>query len=103
MDVNVSVALRAQEQGQKDLGQRTEIKNLNSFKAVEAAIIAERDRQIQILEDGGRIEGETRGWTLGATQTTRLRGKEGEIDYRYMPDPDLPPLVIGKVCLPERL
>jgi aspartyl-tRNA(Asn)/glutamyl-tRNA(Gln) amidotransferase subunit B len=77
------------------LGTRTEIKNLSSFKAVEDAIIAERDRQIAVLEAGGVVEGETRGWSLGSTETRRLRGKEGEVDYRYMPDPDLGPVVIG--------
>ncbi|KAI9658785.1 MAG: hypothetical protein M1821_002345 [Bathelium mastoideum] len=95
-DVNVSIAPRAQAGQHVPLGQRTEIKNLSSFKAVEAAIIAERDRQIEVLEAGGQVEGETRGWTLGATQTTKLRGKEGEVDYRYMPDPDIEPLFIGE-------
>lgn len=99
-DVNVSVRRRDEEgqgeyAGVKGLGQRTEIKNLSSFKAVEDAIIAERDRQIQVIEAGGIIEGETRGWTIGGTGTRRLRGKEGEVDYRYMPDPDIGPLVIG--------
>ncbi|RFU34268.1 hypothetical protein B7463_g2048, partial [Scytalidium lignicola] len=82
--------------GISGLGQRTEIKNLSSFKAVEDAIIAERDRQIALLEAGGVVEGETRGWTIGSTETRRLRGKEGEVDYRYMPDPDLGPVVIGE-------
>lgn len=91
-DVNVSVS----PEGNEALGQRTEIKNLSSFKAVEDAIIAERDRQIAVLESGGSIEGETRGWTLGSTETKKLRGKEGEVDYRYMPDPDIKPLVIGQ-------
>lgn len=95
VDVNVSISPEA---GQ-GLGQRTEIKNLNSFKAVEDAIIAERDRQIAVLDSGGSIEGETRGWTLGSTETKKLRGKEGEVDYRYMPDPDIAPLIIGQVSL----
>ena len=95
VDVNVSVS----PEGGEVLGQRTEIKNLNSFKAVEDAIIAERNRQISILESGGSVEGETRGWTLGSTETVKLRGKEGEVDYRYMPDPDIAPLVIGQVSL----
>ena len=100
-DVNVSVRQRGTEgtseySGVKGLGQRTEIKNLSSFAMIEAAIIAERDRQIGVLESGGVIEGETRGWSLGATETTRLRGKEGEVDYRYLPDADLPPLFIGR-------
>ncbi|KAK1779633.1 glutamyl-tRNA amidotransferase [Copromyces sp. CBS 386.78] len=90
-DVNVSV----RRTGESGLGQRTEIKNLSSFKAVEDAVIAERDRQIKLLESGGKVLGETRGWSLGSTETKRLRGKEGEVDYRYMPDPDLGPVVIG--------
>ncbi|OJD30537.1 mitochondrial cytochrome c oxidase assembly factor [Diplodia corticola] len=82
--------------GVKGLGQRTEIKNLSSLKAVEEAIVAERDRQIAVLEAGGVVEGETRGWTLGSKETRKLRGKEGEVDYRYMPDPDLGPVVVGE-------
>ena len=106
VDVNVSVRRRSAENveegsseysGITGLGQRTEIKNLSSFQAVEKAIEAERDRQIEVLDAGGVIEGETRGWTLGNTETRKLRGKEGEVDYRYMPDPDLHPLVIGEV------
>ncbi|KAM7203200.1 Glutamyl-tRNA amidotransferase subunit B, mitochondrial [Naviculisporaceae sp. PSN 640] len=89
-DVNVSV----RREGDTKMGTRTEIKNLNSFKAVEDAIIAERDRQIKVLEEGGKVLGETRGWSLGSTETRRLRGKEGEVDYRYMPDPDLGPVVV---------
>ncbi|KAK2749334.1 hypothetical protein FQN55_003660 [Onygenales sp. PD_40] len=104
-DVNVSVRKRDEGDGDHQyhgvtgLGQRTEIKNLSSFKAVEDAIIAERDRQIAVLEAGGTIEGETRGWTLGSTETRKLRGKEGEVDYRYMPDPDLAPVIIGEDVL----
>ncbi|WEW55155.1 aspartyl/glutamyl-tRNA(Asn/Gln) amidotransferase, B subunit [Emydomyces testavorans] len=106
-DVNVSVRRRDAEEGAHGyegitgLGQRTEIKNLSSFKAVEDAIIAERNRQIAVLEAGGTIEGETRGWTLGSTETRKLRGKEGEVDYRYMPDPDLGPVIIGEDVLLE--
>lgn len=100
-DVNVSVRRRGSEAtheyaGVKGLGQRTEIKNLSSFKAVEDAIITERDRQIEVLEAGGLIEGETRGWTIGQSGTRRLRGKEGEVDYRYMPDPDISPIIVGE-------
>ncbi|KAL3426446.1 Glutamyl-tRNA(Gln) amidotransferase subunit B, mitochondrial [Phlyctema vagabunda] len=102
-DVNVSVRRRDSDglnnnhsyAGVKGLGQRTEIKNLSSFKAVEDAIIAERDRQIEVLEAGGVVAGETRGWSIGSAETRRLRGKEGEVDYRYMPDPDLGPVVIS--------
>jgi len=105
-DVNVSVRRRDADgsfdashsySGVTGLGQRTEIKNLSSFKAVEDAIVAERDRQIEVLESGGKIKGETRGWALGSKETRRLRGKEGEIDYRYMPDPDIPPVLLSDV------
>ena len=101
-DVNVSVRRRGTTgdapsyNGVSGLGTRTEIKNLSSFKSIRDAIIVERDRQIEVLEGGGKIEGETRGYNIGDTHTTRLRGKEGEVDYRYMPDPDLPPLIIGE-------
>ncbi|TGO60054.1 hypothetical protein BELL_1218g00010 [Botrytis elliptica] len=101
-DVNVSVKRRTEEgsgfeyAGVQGLGQRTEIKNLSSFKSIEDAIIAERDRQISVLEGGGVIEGETRGYAIGSTETRRLRGKEGEVDYRYMPDPDLAPVIIDE-------
>ena len=101
-DVNVSVRRRDESPGTQEydgmsgLAQRTEIKNLSSFKAVEDAIVAEKNRQIDVLENGGIIEGETRGWSIGSTETRRLRGKEGAVDYRYMPDPDIPPLLIGQ-------
>lgn len=101
VDVNVSIRRRGEAPGQcqydgiSGLGQRTEIKNLSSFKAVEDAIIAEKNRQIALLESGGVVAGETRGWTIGSTETRKLRGKEGAVDYRYMPDPDIPPLIIG--------
>lgn len=105
-DVNVSVKLKNLTQGEShsyagitNLGQRTEIKNLSSFKAVEDAIIAERNRQISVIESGRVVQGETRGWSLGSTETKKLRGKEGEVDYRYLPDPDLSPLIIGPVSL----
>ncbi|CAK7227834.1 hypothetical protein SCUCBS95973_006675 [Sporothrix curviconia] len=111
-DVNVSVRRLRQEDGTPigPLGVRTEIKNLNSFRAVEDAIIAERNRQIAAIEAAAAaghpdpasvIESETRGWTppSGAGeggQTHRLRGKEGAVDYRYMPDPDLGPVIIDE-------
>jgi aspartyl-tRNA(Asn)/glutamyl-tRNA(Gln) amidotransferase subunit B len=101
-DVNVSVRKHDAAPGAysysgvKGLGQRTEIKNLSTLKGVEDAIKAERDRQIDLLEAGGTVEGETRGWSVTLPgQTRRLRGKEGEVDYRYMPDPDIPPLRIS--------
>jgi aspartyl-tRNA(Asn)/glutamyl-tRNA(Gln) amidotransferase subunit B len=101
-DVNVSVRQPMENEPPvselKTLGQRTEIKNLISFKAIEDAISSEKNRQIQVLQTGGKVIGETRGWTLGGRDTYRLRGKEGEVDYRYMPDPDLGPLIISQVC-----
>ena len=99
-DVNVSVRPkhpRSDPGSLRELGQRTEIKNLVSFQAVEDAILAERDRQIRLLTAGERITGETRGWTLGAKETTSLRSKEGEVDYRYMPDPDLSSVHVSEV------
>ena len=100
-DVNVSVRRRGERgvmeyNGVSGLGTRTEIKNLSSFKSIRDAIIVERNRQVEVLESGGVVEGETRGYNIGDSHTTRLRGKEGEVDYRYMPDPDLPPLIIGE-------
>lgn len=94
-DVNVSVASR----GSDTLGQRCEIKNLSSFKAVIDAVAAEAKRQISILEGGGEIIGETRGWDNEKGVTTRLRGKEGEVDYRYMPEPDLPAVVLSETVV----
>lgn len=99
-DVNVSVRRRGSQgsheyDGFGGLGQRTEVKNLGTIKAVELAVKAERDRQISLLKQGGIIRGETRGWSLTTPhETRRLRSKEGEVDYRYMPDPDILPLII---------
>jgi aspartyl-tRNA(Asn)/glutamyl-tRNA(Gln) amidotransferase subunit B len=103
-DVNVSVRQRGQVgsnayYGVEGLGQRTEIKNLNSFKAIEDAVIAEKKRHIKLIDQGNQITGETRGWTLGGKETHKLREKEGEDDYRYMPDPDLGPLIIPTVLV----
>ncbi|OCT47769.1 Glutamyl-tRNA(Gln) amidotransferase subunit B, mitochondrial [Cladophialophora carrionii] len=101
-DVNVSVRRRDAAAGPyvysgvTGLGQRTEIKNLSTFKGIEDAIKAERDRQIKILEQGGVVQGETRGWSMTTpNETRRLRGKEGEVDYRYMPDADIAPLYLS--------
>ena len=91
-DVNVSVALT----GAEELGQRCEIKNLSSFKAIEDAISAEAKRQIAMLEAGEIVQGETRGWDAETSTTHRLRGKEGEVDYRFMPEPDLAAVVLSK-------
>ena len=76
------------------LGTRTEVKNLNSFRAMERAILYEIERQSKILAAGGRVEQETLGWSEARGQTYSQRSKEEAHDYRYFPEPDLPPLVV---------
>ena len=78
-------------------GTKVEVKNLNSFKAVEKAIAYEVARHISVLEDGGKIEQETRGWNENKEITFGQRSKEESHDYRYFPDPDLPNLVISEI------
>ena len=89
-DVNVSVSKT------DALGTRTETKNLNSFKSVEKAAEYEINRQINLLERGEKIDQETRGWDEATQKTTSQRGKEQAHDYRYMPDPDLPPIELDQ-------
>ena len=89
-DANVSV----RPQGQKEFGTRTELKNLNSFRFIERAIDFEVERQIDILESGGKIVQETRLYDADKNETRTMRIKEEADDYRYFPDPDLLPLVI---------
>lgn len=89
-DVNVSVSQT------DELGVRTETKNLNSFRSVERAVEYEAERQIAVLEDGGEIFQETRGWDDASQTTFSQRGKEDAHDYRYMPDPDIPPVVLSE-------
>ncbi len=87
-DVNVSVSKT------EELGTRSETKNLNSFRSVEKAVEYEVTRQIELLEKGQKIVQETRGWDDDKQITISQRSKENADDYRYMPDPDLPPIVI---------
>jgi aspartyl-tRNA(Asn)/glutamyl-tRNA(Gln) amidotransferase subunit B len=78
------------------LGTRTELKNINSFRFVEDAIDSEIARQAAILDGGGQVVQETRLWDADAGRSQAMRGKEEALDYRYFPDPDLPPLAIGE-------
>ncbi|GCE03761.1 Asp-tRNA(Asn)/Glu-tRNA(Gln) amidotransferase subunit GatB [Dictyobacter aurantiacus] len=96
-DANVSVRPR----GEQKLGVKTEIKNMNSFRSVERALEYEAKRQIEVIRNGGTIRQETRGWieTKGITVTQRV--KEKADDYRYFPEPDLPPLIISRSVVEE--
>ncbi|HEY2512725.1 MAG TPA: Asp-tRNA(Asn)/Glu-tRNA(Gln) amidotransferase subunit GatB [Polyangiaceae bacterium] len=91
-DANVSI----RPQGESKLGTRAELKNINSFRFVQKAIEYEIERQEQVLESGGRVAQETRGWDEKNGKTFSLRSKETAQDYRYFPEPDLPPLVLDE-------
>ena len=90
-DVNLSV----RPAGSEELGTRTEMKNLNSFKAIAHAIEGERERQIELLEDGRAVVQETRRWDDNKESSHAMRSKEDAQDYRYFPEPDLVPVVIS--------
>ncbi|MBI5375242.1 MAG: Asp-tRNA(Asn)/Glu-tRNA(Gln) amidotransferase subunit GatB [Candidatus Schekmanbacteria bacterium] len=103
-DANISV----RPVGQKELGTKTELKNMNSFRNLQKALEYEITRQIDVLDDGGRIVQETRLWDAGKGITLSMRSKEEAHDYRYFPEPDLVPMEIGdewlsqaKASLPE--
>lgn len=96
-DVNLSV----REAGAEALGTRTEMKNLNSFKAIMRAIEGETERQIDLLEEGKEVIQETRRWDDAKGESYAMRSKEDAQDYRYFPDPDLPPVVISDTMLAE--
>jgi aspartyl-tRNA(Asn)/glutamyl-tRNA(Gln) amidotransferase subunit B len=96
-DANVSVRPR----GQEELGTRAELKNLNSFRFVEKAINIEIERQIEVIEDGGKVVQETRLYDSDKDETRSMRSKEEANDYRYFPDPDLLPLEIEQSFIDE--
>ena len=96
-DVNISVAKK----GATELGKRAEIKNLNSFRSVERAAEYEFKRQVDILERGEEVVQETRGWNDDKQITISQRSKEDAQDYRYMPDPDIPPVVLTDEVIAE--
>jgi aspartyl-tRNA(Asn)/glutamyl-tRNA(Gln) amidotransferase subunit B len=103
-DANVSVRPR----GQEAFGTKAEVKNVNSFRYLQKAIEYEIDRQIDVLEGGGRVRQETRLWDSSTGRTHSMRSKEEAHDYRYFPEPDLPPLVVDtaridavRVTMPE--
>lgn len=97
-DVNLSV----RKAGSRELGTRTEMKNLNSFKAIARAIEGERDRQIELLEMGRQVVQETRRWDDNKEASHAMRSKEDARDYRYFPEPDLVPVLISDEWL-ERI
>lgn len=90
-DINLSV----RPQGESKLGTRTEMKNLNSFRAAERAIKSESERQIRLIERREKIIQETRRWDDGAGESFSMRSKEDTSDYKYFPEPDIPPIVIS--------
>lgn len=96
-DANISIMPK----GSKEFGTRAEIKNVNSFSALQRAIEYEIDRQIDIVEDGGKVVQETRLWDDNARETRSMRGKEDAHDYRYFPEPDLMPLEISREWVQE--
>lgn len=104
--VDVNVSLRPM--GQEKFGTRTELKNLNSFKAVKDALVYEINRQTEILNAGGTVKQETRLWDKVEGVSRPMRSKEDALDYRYCPEPDLPPVVLAndwlakvKAAMPE--
>jgi len=96
-DANVSIRPK----GQKGLGTRTELKNLNSFRFVEQAINYEVERQIELIESGGKVIQETRLYDASKNETRSMRSKEEANDYRYFPDPDLLPVTIDRKIIEE--
>ncbi|MEA2541898.1 MAG: aspartyl-tRNA(Asn)/glutamyl-tRNA(Gln) amidotransferase subunit [Acidobacteriaceae bacterium] len=101
-DANVSVRPR----GQKQFGTKAEVKNVNSFRFIRSALEYEIERQVELIEGGGRVAQETRLWNANEGRTYSMRSKEQAHDYRYFPEPDLPPLLVTgewKAILAERM
>ncbi len=96
-DANVSVRLK----GAERFGSKVEVKNVNSFRFIRAALEYEIERQIEVIESGGRIPQETRLWNSAEGRTYSMRSKEQAHDYRYFPEPDLPPLIVSPEFLAE--
>jgi aspartyl-tRNA(Asn)/glutamyl-tRNA(Gln) amidotransferase subunit B len=96
-DVNVSI----RPEGQKELGVKAEIKNLNTFKGVHSALLYEIERQTEVLRAGGRIVQETRRWDMDTGRTYSMRTKEEAHDYRYFPEPDLMPVALSNALVDE--
>ncbi len=97
VDVNISVRKKWEDQYRT----RVEVKNMNSFGAIKRAIEYEFKRQVEIWQNGGEVDQETRWWDDGAGQSYVMRSKENALDYRYFPDPDLPPLVVEQTLIDE--
>src|ERR1700744_3011190 len=91
-DANVSVRPR----GQEKFGTKAEVKNVNSFRFIRAALEYEIERQIEVIEGGGRVVQETRLWNANEGRTYSMRSKEQAHDYRYFPEPDLPPVIVSE-------
>src|SRR6202451_2753289 len=98
-DANVSVMLK----GAERFGTKVEVKNVNSFRYIRAALEYEIERQIDVLESGGRVVQESRLWNNAEGRTYSMRSKEQAHDYRYFPEPDLPPLTVGEAWQKEIL
>ncbi len=98
-DANVSVMLK----GAAEFGTKAEVKNVNSFRYIRSAVEYEIERQIGVLEEGGRVVQESRLWNQGEGRTYSMRSKEQAHDYRYFPEPDLPALVVGAAWKAEIL
>jgi len=96
-DANVSIRPR----GQKEFGTRTELKNMNSFRNVERAITFEIERQIELVESGGEVVQQTLLWDPNKLETRQMRSKEEAHDYRYFPEPDLPPIIVTESLLED--